>query len=389
MTATTFAGDPFTEEHAQLRASVRRWVEDELAPHVDEWEAAGRFPDEVFRRAGELGFLGLTVPPEYDGQGADYWATVVFAEELSGAASGSIPMALAVQTDMATPPIHKFGTERQKRDYLVPAVRGEKIAALGITEPEAGSDVASIRTRAHRDGDGWVIDGSKLFVTNGARADFVTMVVRTGEAGAEDPWRGISLFLVDTDRPGFHVASELDKVGMRSSDTALIHLDGVHVPDGALLGTEGEGFKQIMWELQGERLIASVQAVAGAQRTFEDALAYAGQRKAFGRPVAGFQVQKHRLVDLATEIEACRRLVYDCCDKWNRGVYATTEIAMCKLACAQMSFRVADEALQLHGGYGYSQELPVERAWRDSRLMRIGGGTDEVQREIISRLMGL
>ena len=382
------ATSPFTEELEQLRAAVRRFVSEELAPYADEWEEAGWFPSEVFPRMGELGFLGLTVPPEYGGQGRDYWSTVVLAEELAGARNGGLPMAIAVQTDMATPPILKFGTEEQKQRYLAPAMRGEKIAAIGISEPEAGSDVAAIRTNAHRDGDGWVLNGSKTFITNGVRADFVTMVVRTSGT-TSDGYEGISLFLVDTGLEGFEVARKLDKVGMRSSDTAELHFTDVRLPDDALLGVEGQGFKQIMWELQGERLIASIQAVAGAQLVFERALEYGRTREAFGQPIAQFQVQKHRLVDMTTRIEACRRLVYDCCDKWNRGIYAVNEIAMCKLACAQMDCWVNDEALQLFGGYGYSTEYPIERSWRDSRLIRIGGGTDEVQREIVAKLMGL
>lgn len=380
---------PFTEEHEQLRAAIRRFVVDELAPHAEAWEQAGWIDDWVWPRMGELGYLGLAVPPEYGGQGADYWATVVLAEELPRCGSGSLPMAIGVQTDMATPPILKFGTEEQKQAYLAPAVRGEKVAAIGISEPEAGSDVRAIRTRARREGSDWIIDGAKLYITNGLRADFVTMVVRTAAADAGDPWSGISLFLVDTDLPGFEVARKLDKVGMRASDTALIHLDGVRVPGEALLGVEGQGFKQIMWQLQGERLIGAIGGVAGAQLTFDRALAYTREREAFGRPIARFQATRHRLVDMATDIEQVRQLVYDACDRWNRGEYAVTEIAMCKLAAAQMSFRVADEALQLHGGYGYSREFPVERAWRDARLARVGGGSDEVQREIISKLLGL
>jgi acyl-CoA dehydrogenase len=380
--------DPFREEHHQLRAAIRRYVTEELAPHADEWEAARWFPDDVFRRMGELGFLGLTVPEEHGGQGGDYWSTVVLGEELARAGCGAVPMAIAVQTDMATPPILKFGTSQQKRRYLEPAVRGESIACLGITEPETGSDVARIRTRAQRDGDGWLISGSKIFITNGVRADFCTMVVRTS-GGPEDGYQGISLFLVDTDLPGFTVAKKLEKVGMHASDTAELHLDGVRVPQEALLGEEGEGFRQIMWELQGERLIAAIQSVAAAQINYERAVAYAREREAFGRPIGTFQVQRHRLAEIATRIEACRRLVHDCADKWNRGIYATREIAMCKLATARTSHWVADEVLQLFGGYGYSTEYPVERSWRDSRLNRIGGGSDEVQREIIAKLMGV
>lgn len=380
---------PFTEEHEQLRATIRRFVEQELAPHARAWEEAGWFADWVFPRMGELGFLGLSVPAAYGGQGGDYWSTVVLAEELPRCGSGSLPMAVGVQTDMATPPILRFGTEEQKQRYLVPAVRGETIAAIGITEPDAGSDVRATRTRARRDGDGWVIDGAKTYITNGARADVVTMVVRTAEATPDDPWGGLSLFLVDTDLPGFEVARTLDKVGMRASDTALLHLDGVRVPGDALLGTLHEGFQQIMWQLQGERLIGAISSVAAARLSWERALAYTRSRAAFGRPVASFQVTKHTLVDLATEIEAAEALVYEAGDAWNQGRYDTERIAMSKLVAAQLAFRVADASLQLHGGHGYSREADVERAWRDARLARIGGGTDEVQREIVAKLLGL
>jgi acyl-CoA dehydrogenase len=379
---------PFGEEHDQLRAAVRRWVEEELTPHVPAWEEVGAFPDEVFRRAGELGFLGLTVPPEYGGQGADYWATVVFAEELARCGAGSIPMAMGVQTDMATPPILKFGTADQKARWLVPAVRGEKIGAIGITEPDAGSDVARIRTRARRDGDGWLLDGRKLYITNGARADFVTLVARTRELDPSDPWSGLSLFIVPMELDGATVARTLDKVGMRASDTAELVFEDVHLPADALLGEEGQGFPQIMWELQGERLIAAIQCVGSAALAVEWSVAYARERHAFGKPIARFQALKHKLVDMATAVETVRRLVYDAADKWNRGLYATTEIAMCKLAAARMVWEVVDDALQVHGGYGYSEEYPIARLWRDVRLMRIGGGTDEVQREVVAKLIG-
>jgi acyl-CoA dehydrogenase len=382
-------GDPFSEEHDALRASVRRFVEAELAPHADEWEAAGRFPDEVFRRMGELGFLGLSMPEDVGGAGGDYWATVVLFEELPRSRTGSIPMAIGVQTDMATPPIAQFGTPEQVDTYLRPELAGERIACLGITEPGAGSNVAGVTTRARRDGADWVLDGEKVYITNGVRADFITLVARTAPPAEGDPWSGISLFLVDTDTPGFEVASELDKVGMRSSDTALIRLTDVHVPGEALLGVEGEGFRQIMWELQGERLVGAIGTVAGAQLTFERTLAWTRQRKAFGRALTGFQVTRHTLVDMAADIEQVRRLTYDCCDRWNRGVYATDLIAMCKLASAELGFSVADRALQLFGGHGYAAESEVSRSFRDSRLNRIGGGTDEVQREIVAKLMGL
>ncbi len=380
---------PFNEQHDQLRATIRAFVESELAPHAREWEEAGWIADWVWPRMGELGLLGLSVPTERGGQGGDYWSTVVLAEELPRCGSGSLPMAIGVQTDMATPPILKFGTEQQKRDYLLPAMRGELVASIGISEPDAGSDVRAIRTRARPDGDGWVIDGAKVYITNGVRAGFVTMVVRTADPAPDDPWGGLSLFLVDTDLTGFEVAEKLDKVGMRASDTALIHLDGVRVPGAALLGELHHGFKQIMWQLQGERLIGAIGGVASAQLAFEGALAYVQGREAFGRTVADFQVTKHTLADLATRIASVRALVYEACDAWNQGRYDTERIAIAKLMAAQLSFDAADTALQLHGGYGYSAEFDVERTWRDARLSRIGGGADEVQREIIAKHLGL
>lgn len=380
---------PFTEEHDHLRATLRRYVTEQLAPHAEEWEAAGRFPDEVFRDLGRLGMLGLTMPPAWGGGGGDYWNTVVLCEELCRARSGSVPMAVTAHTDMALPPIAQFGTDEQKARWLAPAVSGERIGAIGITEPEAGSDVANVRTRARRDGDDWILDGEKTFITNGGRASFVTMVVRTDAATTGDPWSGMSVFLVDTDAPGFEVERLLDKVGMRASDTAHLRMTDVRVPGEALLGEAGQGFKQIMWELQGERLAVSLQAVAAASLGIESALAYARQREAFGRPIVEFQALRHRIVDAMTEVEACRSLAYDCADRWDRGMDATKEIAMCKLACARMAFDVADDVLQVHGGFGYSEDSDVARMWRDARVGRIGGGTDEVQREIIARLMGL
>lgn len=384
-------GEPFTEEHGALRASIRRWAEDEIAPNAQAWEDDEWFPDEVFQRAGELGFLGLTYPTAYGGQGGDYWSTVVRAEEMARGRSGSVSMALAVQSDMATPPILKFGTEQHKQDYLVPAIAGERIACLGISEPEAGSDVANIRTRAEKVSDGWVINGSKIFITNGVRADFCTMVVRTSPPDEGDGlgWSGISLFLVDTDLDGFHVSRKLDKVGMRASDTAELSFTDLHVPDTALLGVEGQGFKQIMWELQGERLGVSVFGVAGARAVLDEAVRYAREREAFGKPIGDFQAVSHRLADMATEVEAVQALVYECCDLWNQGTYATEEVAMAKLAVGQLSSRVADVAVQTLGGAGLVEGSFISREWLGMRIGRIGGGSDEVQRQILARIMGI
>jgi alkylation response protein AidB-like acyl-CoA dehydrogenase len=376
---------PFSPEHEELRASIRAFVESELAPHADEWEAARDFPDWVFKRMGELGFLGLSYPEEYGGGGGDYLCNIVLAEEMTRCNSGGVAMAIAVQTDMAVPPVYKFGTEEQKRKYLVPAISGEKIFCLGITEPDAGSDVAGIETTAKKVDGGWVISGRKTFITNGRRADVVCLVAKTDrDAGHQ----GVSLFLVDTDTEGFEVARTLEKIGMHSSDTAELSFTDMFVPDDALLGNEGEGFYNISWELQGERLIGAAGTIAGAKRTFEASLAYAKQRETFGKPIGKHQAIRHKLAEMATEIEAARQLVYLAAWKVNRGEYPVREISMAKLLTGEVAWRVSDRALQIFGGYGYSMELPIQRAWRDARLLRIGGGTDEVMREVIGRMEG-
>ena len=378
----------FTEEHDLLRKTIGEWVDSEVAPHIADWEDQGDFPDEVFRRAGELGFLGLAFPESAGGQGGDYWAQVVFLEEV-GRVSQAIAMVLSVQTDMSTPPILEFGTQAQIDRWLKPALRGVSIGAIGITEPDTGSDVASIRTRAVRDGDEWIINGSKMYITNGARADFITMVVRTRESEEGNPWGGISMFIVDTSLPGFIVSRRLDKVGMKLSDTALLYMDDMRLPADALLGVEGEGFKQIMWELQGERMGVSIFGVAGARAVLEETTRYAKQREAFGRPIGQFQTVSHRLAEMATEVEAVQSLVYECCDLWNRGVYATEEVAMAKLAVGQLSNKVADEAVQTMGGAGLVEGSFISREWLAMRIGRIGGGSDEVQRQILARIMGI
>ncbi|HZA41617.1 MAG TPA: acyl-CoA dehydrogenase family protein [Actinomycetota bacterium] len=377
---------PFSPDHDQLRTSIRTFVESELAPHASEWERKADFPDDVFRRMGVLGFLGLTYPEKYGGGGGDYFCNIVLAEEMTRCNSGGLAMAVAVQTDMAVPPVLKFGTEEQKRKYLVPAITGEKIFCLGISEPDAGSDVAAIKTMARRTDGGWLINGRKTFITNGRRADVMTLVAKTdGDAGHQ----GLSLFLVDTDAPGFEVTRTLDKMGMHSSDTAEIALSDVFVPDGALLGGEGEGFYNISWELQGERLVGAAGAIAGARRTFEAALEYAQQRNSFGKPIGRHQAVRHALAEMATEIEAAQQLVYSAAWKVDRGEYPVREISMAKLLTGEIAWRVADRALQVFGGFGYTDEAPVSRAWRDARLIRIGAGTDEVMREVIGRIEGL
>jgi alkylation response protein AidB-like acyl-CoA dehydrogenase len=376
----------FTSEHEALRTTVRAFVERELAPYAEEWEEAGNFPDWVFTKLGDAGYLGLAYPEEVGGQGGDYISTLVLKEEMARCGSGGVGMAVAVQTDMATPPILKFGTKEQIDEYLRPAIKGTKIACLGITEPGAGSDVANIQTLAVRDGSDWVINGRKIFITNGVRAHFCTLVARTNKPAGH---HGFSLFLVPTDTPGWTVTKRLDKLGMHSSDTAEIAIEDVRLPADALLGVEGEGFAQIMWELQGERLVGVAGSIAGSQRLLDACIAYAKERHAFGKPIGKNQAISHRLATMATEIEAARQMIYDAAWRFGNGEYPVKEISMAKLYGGIVASRVANEAMQIFGGAAYTMDLPIQRAWRDSRLIRIGGGTDEVMREVISKLMGL
>jgi citronellyl-CoA dehydrogenase len=375
----------FTDEHEQLRESIANFCTKELLPHAEEFEE-NTFADWVFPRMGELGFLGLSYPEEYGGQGGDYFASIVMAEEMPKANCGGLSMGVAVQTDMATPPVHLFGTEEQKQKYLVPAIKGQKIACLGITEPDAGSDVAGIKTTAVRDGDEWVINGSKIFITNGHRADYIVLVTKTDKEAGYD---GFTLFLVDMDLPGVIREKRLKKLGMHASDTALLAFQDVRVPHEAVLGEVGKGFYHIMWELQGERMIGAAGCVSGAQHMFDKTLQYVQERNVFGRPLAKFQVTRHKFAEMATKIETARQMVYNTAWRIQNGDYPVREISIAKLYASRIAFEVADECLQLHGGNGYMKEYGIERAWRDVRLNRIGAGTDEIMLEVIGRSYGL
>jgi alkylation response protein AidB-like acyl-CoA dehydrogenase len=395
MTATTNVLKPdfasqrrhfiFTDEHEQLRESIRRFVIKELQPHAEEWEQT-TFPDWVFERMGELGFLGLDKPEEYGGQGGDYYTSIVLAEELHHAHCGGLSMGIAVQTDMAMPPILKFGTEEQKQRWLVPAIKGKVILCLGISEPDAGSDVAGIKTRAVKDGDEYVINGSKTFITNGHRAHVIVLVTKTDPDAGYD---GFTLFLVPMDAPGVIREKRLEKLGMHASDTALLAFQDVRVPESAVLGDVGKGFYHIMWELQGERLIGAAGCVAGAQAVFDRTLQYAKERTAFGRPIGSFQAIRHKFAEMATKIETARQMVYTTAWRFQNGEYPVREISMAKLYAARIACEVADECIQIHGGNGYMKEYGIERVWRDMRLNRIGAGTDEIMLEVIGRSYGL
>jgi citronellyl-CoA dehydrogenase len=375
----------FTDEHEALRESIRNFAIKELAPHAEEWEET-TFPDSVFRRMGELGFLGLDKPEEYGGQGGDYYSALVLAEEIGHSNCGGLAMGIAVQTDMAMPPILAFGTEEQKRLWAEGAIKGEKILCLGITEPDAGSDVAGIKTRAVKDGEEYVINGSKTYITNGHRADVIVLVTKTDPDAGYD---GFTLFLVPMDTPGVIREQKLQKMGMHASDTALLAFQEVRVPESAVLGQVGRGFYHIMWELQGERLIGAAGCVAGAQRVFERTLEYAKERTAFGRPIGHFQVIRHKFAEMATKIETARQMVYMTAWRNENGEYPVREISMAKLYASRIAVEVADECLQIHGGAGYMREYGIERAWRDLRLNRIGAGTDEIMLEVIGRSYGL
>ena len=381
----------FTEEHEDLRESMKSWVLKEVTPHAAEFEE-NLWPDSVLHRMAELGYVGLCFPEEYGGQGGDYYYSLVRAECLSYAESGGLGMGLAVHTDMVLPPIELLGTEDLKQRYLVPGIKGEKIACLAITEPGAGSDVAGIRTTARRDGDEYVINGSKTFITNGARADFILLVAKTDPDAGHD---GITLFIVDLKDangdyvPGFTVTRTLEKLGMHSSDTAELAFEDVRVPAENILGQEGKGFYHISWELQGERLVAASGSVAGAERLFEKTLEYAKEREAFGRPIGRFQAIRHKFAEMATKIEAAKQLTYATAWRFNNGEYPVREITETKLFTSRIACEVADECIQIHGGYGYMKEYGIERAYRDVRLNRIGAGTDEIMLEVIGRSYGL
>ncbi len=375
---------PFTEEHEDFRAAVRRFVETELYPHAAEWEDARWFPNEVFRRCGELGYLGLKFEESYGGQGGGYVADAVFAEELARCGSAGLAAGIGAHASIAMPPVWKFGTEEQKQRYLVPGIQGEKIGALGITEPDAGSDVASIKTHAQRVDGGWVLNGSKMFITNGVRADFIVTAARTTREGGH---RGLSFFVVE--RGEGVEASKIEKLGWHASDTALISLSDVFVPEENLLGQENGGFYLIMANFQWERLLMALGALGGMQAAFEKTLAFARERRAFGKPIASHQAIRHKLAQIATTLEVGRSLTYHALRLFVDGVDAVQEVTMAKLATQRAAFDVMDTCLQIHGGAGYMREYEIERAARDARLGPIGGGTDEIMREILGRSLGL
>ena len=388
-------GDRFGEDHEAFRRTVRTFAEKELAPNAEAWERDEMFPDWVFRRAGELGIHGAHYPEEHGGAGGDYWFSAAKAEEYWRIGSAGVAMGLLVQSDMATPCISDLGTPEQIDEFLRPALRGERIAALGVSEPGAGSDVAGISTVARKVGGDYVVSGAKTYITNGTRASFITLLVKTDpDAG----YGGISILLFPTDTKGFQVAKKLRKVGNHASDTAELAFDECRVPARYLLGQEGKGFYYLMQNFQTERLVAAVSAVAGCQAAVDRTVQYARDRVAFGKPILKREVWQHRLVDLYTELEAARRLTYHAVASYNDERYVrktgmlsmetVKQVSMAKLYVAELADKVMDECMQLHGGMGYMEETFIARAWRDQRLLRIGGGTSEVMRYAIAKILG-
>jgi alkylation response protein AidB-like acyl-CoA dehydrogenase len=378
---------PFGEEHEELRETVSRFVAKEIAPNVDEWEEAREFPRELYGRCAELGFLGLKFPEELGGQGGTHLHDAIWVEELArSGGSGGVAAGLNAHTSIAMPPIFNFGTEEQKQRWLVPGIAGEKIGALGITEPGAGSDVAGISTFAEKVDGGYVVNGSKTFITNGVRADFLVCAVKTTKDGGHG---GISFLVLEREMPGYEVAQKLEKMGWHSSDTGELSFTDVEVPEENLLGDENEGFKLIMANFAWERLLMAIGAVGAMQRLVDVTVSYAQEREAFGRPIGKFQAIRHQIAEMATKAEASRALTYNALRLFHEGQNCIEDVTMAKLVTQRAVLEIADQSLQIHGGYGYMREYGIERAVRDARLGPIGGGTDEVMKEILGKLMGL
>jgi len=369
-----------------IRQTVRRFAKERLAPHAEAWDHAQQWPArEVLQEMAGLGLLGIRFPEEYGGLGLDWWSTAAYVEELAHSRNAGVNMSVLVHTDMATPIIAEIGTPEQKEEFLAPVITGEKIAALGVSEPNAGSDVANLQTTARIDGGDFVINGAKTFITNASFADFITLAVRTGDKG----FGGISLVLFPTDTAGFSVGRKLNKLGTRSVDSSEIAFDNCRIPRRYLLGQINMGFMHIMQNFQGERLVAALMATSGMQLQLEDAIKYGRERKAFGRPIGKFQVWRHRFAEHLTALQAGRMLTYHAVDALNGGGDPTLQVSMAKLFCADLAQKVAYDCLQFHGGYGFIEEYDVARAYRDVRLLPIGGGTSEVMKEIIVKYKGL
>ncbi|MEX0344252.1 MAG: acyl-CoA dehydrogenase family protein [Rhizobiaceae bacterium] len=375
----------FTAEHNELRRTVAKFVEAEINPNVDEWEAAEQFPShELFKKLGDLGLLGIKYDPEYGGLGLDFSYSMVMAEELGAVDCGAVPMAIGVQTDMCTPAMNRFGSDDIKSNYLAPAIAGDMVGCLGVSEPGGGSDVAAVKTTARKDGGDYVISGTKMWITNGMKADWCCLLANTSEGPAH---KNKSLIVVPMDSPGIE-RQKITKIGMNSSDTAQLFFDNVRVPSANLIGQEGMGFTMQMLQFQEERLWAAANSLKGLDKLIDSTIEYTSSRQAFGRPLLDNQVIHFRLAELRTEVEALRSLTWDAIEQYVSGKDVTRLASMAKLKCGRLMREVADSCLQYWGGMGFTWDNPVSRAYRDGRLASIGGGADEVMLSIICKLEG-
>lgn len=379
----------FTEEQELFRQNVRRFVETEIIPQVDEWEKEERIPRPIWQRFGELGYLGVEYPGNYGGSESTFLSTLVFIEELARCRSMGVAISITVHTDMATPYILRLGSAEQKQKYLPPLIAGEQICAIAVTEPGAGSDVAAIQTRAEKQGKLYRLNGSKTFITNGVYGDVFVVAARTDKGRPDRRHEGISLFVVERGTKGFAVSRKLEKIGWWASDTAELSFEDCEIPLHHLLGQEGQGFKYIMQNFQRERLVLAIIAYASAGRALEDAVAYARERKAFGRPLIGFQTMRHRLAEMATSYEAARQFVRHVARLYEAKEAGDDFISMAKLVATRAASQIADDAVQVFGGYGCMQEFRIERFYRDARILPIGGGTSEILKDIVAKRMGL
>jgi citronellyl-CoA dehydrogenase len=376
----------FTEDHEAFRLSVRATIEREIAPFVEQWENARSFPaHDLFPRLGKAGLLGIEYDPAYGGQGADHSYSVIFGEELGRINCNGVPMAISVQTDMATPSLAAFGTEDLKQRYLAPAIRGEMVCSIAVTEPDAGSDVAGLRTRATRDGDEWVINGSKLYITNGTQADWLCLLVRTSDEGG---YRGMTQIVFPTDTPGFSVSRKLNKLGNWSSDTAELSFVDAHVPVANSIGVIGQGFQQQMDQFQKERTIALYIAVGQMSHALERTAQYLSERQAFGKPLLANQYIQFRLAELEAQVDLLRHYTYAGAEAFIRGENTSRFATVGKLTAGRLQREVANACLQFHGGVGYMEETWVSRYYRDTCLLSIGGGADEVMLRVLARNHG-
>ncbi|MCW8327828.1 acyl-CoA dehydrogenase family protein [Photobacterium sp. SDRW27] len=375
----------FTEEHDAIRQTISRFIDKEINPYCDQWEKDGIFPaHELFKKMGDLGLLGITKPTEYGGLGLDYSYQVVFSEELGRITSGGVSMGIGVQTDMATPALAKFGNDELRRDYLSLAISGEAVFSIAVSEPHAGSDVAAIKTTARKDGDDYLINGTKMWITNSTQADYLCVLANTSEG---NPHQNKSLILVPTNLPGVSLSSKLDKLGMRSSDTAQVFFDNVRVPQCNRIGEEGAGFGYQMLQFQEERLFCAAGLLKTMEACINNTIEYTSERQAFGKAILDNQVVHFRLAELQTEIEALRALVYDAVEGYISGRDVTMKASMAKLKAGRLVREVTDSCLQYWGGMGFAWDNPISRAYRDTRLTSIGGGADEIMLGIICKHM--